>query len=369
MKSTPILNSILGSKTDKFDFGKALKETDISKEDIASLGFSADSKAFENPQLAEDIKQFAKDAGLSLGDANIDALGYMFYHYFEPAIQALYTGREMARIFGTVQMGDWTTSKVVFKHRELTGGFGLYDDWSKPILAGYNYGWDTRDTVRFEFGKEVTKLEEARAAVMRRNADKDKMDAIILQDSILMDETFLFGMGIDGKKIYGLANEPGFTGRKTNLNIDPEADSVTAKQMCDMLNAVKQNLVNDLQGNGDINALPVKIVAPNKWQTAFTVVDTVTGYSAMRWLSENWKNAKLEFSAKFDYLDDNEPEMMVYVEQVPGVGVNSVMCITTSKLRLVGAMPSLKGREECYSSSIAGVMAACPVAIRFYTAA
>jgi hypothetical protein len=89
----------------------------------------------------------------------------------------------------------------------------------------------------------------------------------------------------------------------------------------------------------------------------------------MRWLSENWKNAKLEFSAKFDYLDDNEPEMMVYVEQVPDVGVNSVMCITTSKLRLVGAMPSLKGREECYSSSIAGVMAACPVAVRFYTAA
>lgn len=366
MPTTLITDVITGAAAGKFNLGEALRTTDAKPSDIAELGFTADSKAMDEPTFKAAVENYAKDAGLSLGDANIDALGWYFLHIFEPQINALYRGRDAVRIFGTVQMGDWLTTAVVFKHRELTAGVGLYDDWSRPFLAGYNYGYDTRDTVRFEFGKEVTKLEEAIAAKMRRNADRDKMDAIVLKDSIVIDDTFFYGVNFDGKRIYGIQNEPGISARVTNLDIDPANSNVTAEQMVTMLGRVKQNLIDDLQGNGDINSMSIKLVVPNKWQTAFTRANVVTGYTAMRWLAENWKNAKLEFSVKADTLDDGEPKMMVFAETVPDVGANSLMLITTSKLRLVGAMPSLKGREECYSSSVAGAMAACPVAIRFY---
>ena len=38
----------------------------------------------------------------------------------------------------------------------------------------------------------------------------------------------------------------------------------------------------------------------------------------------------------------------------------------TSALRLVGAIPSAKGMEECYSSSVAGVLISAPLAVKIY---
>lgn len=366
MKPTEILSFIGGGKAANFSLGKAMKETDVSASDIAGLGFSADAKAVS--AIKSELEEYAKDAGLALGDGNIDALTLSFMHWYEPAVNALYKGRQAFDIFGSVQMGDFLTETVVFKKRKLTGGVSLYDDWSRPFLAGYNYGYDTRDTLRVEFGKEVTYLEEQIAGKMRRNADRDKMDAIVLKDAIFQDDAFFYGVNIGDKRIYGINNEPGISNRVTNLPYDLEATTTGVDEMVSMLGAIKQQLIDDLQGNGDVNALPVKIVVPNKWQSAFTRANSYNGFTAYKWLAENWKNAEVKFSVKCDTLDDGEPKMMVYVENVPGVGVNSLMLITTSKLRLIGAMPSLKGRTEAYASAIAGAMAACPVAIRFYTA-
>ena len=58
--------------------------------------------------------------------------------------------------------------------------------------------------------------------------------------------------------------------------------------------------------------------------------------------------------------------MIVFAESVPDVGMKTINLITTSKLRLVGAMPSVKGREEAYSSSVAGAICTCPMAVLSY---
>jgi hypothetical protein len=328
-----------------------------------------------DPGFKKAVETIAKDAGLVLGDPNIDALGQFFTIFHEQTINVLYRGRTAAQTFGVKKVGDWTTERIAFKLRELTASASLYDDWTRAPYAAYNYGWDVRDTLRLEWGLEVTKLEEAVASVMRRNAYKDKMDAITLNNSIWTNEFFWNGAAVAmsggtwNKKLYGVLNEPNLAGRKRNLPVDPGSQNITVDDMCAALRLVKQSLVNDLQGSaGDIESIAVEIACPLAWQSAFTVPNTVTGYTAFKWLGENWKTATVSFKPELDTADDGDPMMMVFVKSIPEVGMDTINLFETSKLHLVGAMPSLKGREESYSSSVAGALVAAPLAVAFWSA-
>ena len=354
-----------------FSVSDAMKKSDFSVKDAERMGFSCDAAAIKrvmdaDPEYKAAIEKFAQDAGLSLGDANIDALGQFFTLFNEATINVLYRGRTAAQTFGTKVMGDWTTERIAFKTRELTARHSLYDDWSRAPYAAYNYGWDVRDTIRLEWALEVTKLEEAVGAVMRRNPYGDKKDGIVLDNSIFNNEFFWLGLAIDGKKLYGVLTEPNLAGRKANLPVDMGSASLIVDDVIACLTTIKQDLANSLMGNGDIETLPVSIAAPLAWQTAFTIPNTVTGYTANKWLAENWKAATLSFKPELNDADDGAPEMVVFAKTVPGVGMDTINLIETSKLRLIGAMPSVKGREEAYSSSLAGAICACPLGVRIW---
>lgn len=362
---TIVTDSATPSKMAKFSVSDALK-AGMTALDAAKMGFSCDTSAIKmamdsDPMYRKAVEKFAQDAGFNLGDANIDALGQFFLYINEATINALYRGRTAAQTFGVKTVGDWTTEKVAFKMRELvSGGTGLYDDFSRPGFANYNYGWDVRDTLRIEWGLEVTKLEEAVASVMRRNAYQDKKDAVILTQEIWLNNFFWNGTTVGGKKLYGVFSDPNMAARTTNVSV-PFTQNTTMAQVVAQLQIWKQNLATDLKGNGDVNSLPVTIACPLSYQFLFTAMNDY-GLTAYDWLDKNWRNAKVEFKPE---LDDDE-RFVVFAKSVPGVGMDTINLMQTSKLRLVGAMPSLKGREEAYSASIAGAFVACPVGVRVY---
>lgn len=361
-----------------FSVKDAMEKSTFSVADAKRMGFTCDAAAIKrvmdaDPEYRACIESFANDAGLSLGGANIDALGQFFLYFHEATINTLYRGRTAIQNFGSTSMGDWTTEQIVFKTRELTcPGPVVYDDWSRAPFAAYNYGWDVRDTIRLEWALEVTKLEEAVGGIMRRNPYKDKKDAIVLNQSIWVNDFFLNGacsangvLNAAPKKLYGIFNEPNITTKK-NLPTDLGADSVTVDNVCAAFRLMKQDLADSLMGNGDIETLPVEIKMPIKWQTALTVQNSVTGYTANKWLAENWKSAKISYMPELDTADDGEPMMVVIAKSIPDVGMDTLTLIETSKLHLIGAMPSLKGREEAYSASVAGAICAAPMAVRFW---
>lgn len=361
-----------------FRVSDAMAKSDFGYKDAVKMGFTCDAAAIKrvmdaDPTYKAAVEAMAKDAGLSLGDGNIDALGQFFTLFHEQTINVLYRGRTAAQTFGVKSMGDWTTERIAFKLRELTASASIYDDWSRAPYAGYNYGWDVRDTLRLEWAIEVTKLEEAVGSVMRRNPYKDKKDAIVLNQSIWNNEFFWNGASLAHsgdtwtKKLYGVLNEPNLAGRKRNLPVDfSTLASLTVDDVVASLTTIKQNFATDLQGNGDIDTLPVEIACPLSWQAAFTIPNTVTGYTANKWLAENWKSATLSFKPELDTADDGEPMMIVFAKNVPDVGMDTINLIQTSALHLIGAMPSLKGREEAYSSSVAGALVACPFGVAFW---
>lgn len=356
-----------------FIVGDAMAKSSFCYKDAERMGFSCDTAAIKrvmdaDPAYKDAIETFAKDAGLSLGDANIDALGQFFTLFNEQTINVLYRGRTAKQTFGVKTMGDWTTERIAFKTRELTNpGPTLYDDWTRAPYAAYNYGWDTRDTVRVEWALEVTKLEEAVGSVMRRNPYKDKKDSIVLSQEIFFNEAFWNGIAISGKKLYGALTDPNLPGRRTDLPVNFDHDGLTCEEVIASLITIKQTFANDLDGNGDIDQLPITIACPLKWQTAFTIPSKYTLKTANDWLASNWKNATVEYKPELNDADDGTDGLMyVFTKSVPGVGMDTVNLIQTSALRLIGAMPSLKGREEAYSASIAGAIIACPLGVHLW---
>lgn len=339
---------------------------DIVKE-LGNKGFTCDAAALKrvfdsDPEYKDAVSAWAKDAGFELGDANIDALGQFFMVWNESVINRLYRGRTAATTFGVKAMGDWLTEKVVFKTRELTAPkAGQYDDFARPAYVGYKYGYDTRDTIRLEWGLEVTKREEMVGSVMRRNPYKDKKDALVLAQSIWENNFFWNGTTADSKKLYGVLNDPGLTTKTCPATSDKDiSNTPDVSLVIATLRQFKTELTTALNGNGDADTLKCKILCPLSWQQQFTITNTYMGYTPNKWMEENWKNATIEFKPELD------KKCIVFAENVPDVGLDTVNLVRTSALRLVGAMPSLKGREEAYSSSVAGCLIAAPMGIRVW---
>ena len=136
-----------------FSVADAMKKSTFGYEDAKSMGFTCDLNAVKyalesDSNFKKVAEQIAQDAGFSLGEGNIDALGQFFTIFHEQTINVLYRGRTAAQTFGVKKVGDWTTERIAFKLRELTANTALYDDWTRAPYAAYNYGWDVRDTLR-----------------------------------------------------------------------------------------------------------------------------------------------------------------------------------------------------------------------------
>lgn len=363
MKMTPVNFACDAATLSKgFDMAKAAEAGVDIAEAMQRMGFTVDSAVFDDSKYMGILKSYAQDAGLALGDGNIPALGQFFQFWFTDVVRALYRGRSAKQVYGVDQVGDWTTEQVVQPKLELTGDMALYDDFSRPPLTSYNLGWATRDTVRFEVGVEVTKLEEARAAGMRQNAYQLKKEAALLKNDIFTNK--VFWEGFEGRTL-GLLNSVG-TAADMSIRLGSDLGTgdtaATVEQMQDEFARWIQTLTNNLAGNFDPTRDAVVFNLPLAWQSDMTKT-TVYGWSISDWLKKQYSNVEIRYSVELNGASSSEDMAIVYAPMVDGVGKKTVSLLQTSALRLVGAIPTLKGMQECYSSSVAGALVACPAAV------
>lgn len=370
MNATPINFSFDSATLAKgFDIAEAAKSMSADElvNGLKSMGFSMDESVMKDAKYVETLKGYAADAGLALGDANIPAY-IQFFQYFRPeVIKALYRGRTAKQAFGVDTMGDWTTEEIVAQTLEYTGTVAPYDDFSMPPLTSYNIGWVKRGVARFEIGTEVTKLEEAVAAKMRQNARQLKHDAALLNIDIFENNAFWYGINNGVQKVYGVLNDPALT--QTSAAVDPMAASTDVDDIQAMINGWIQALATKLQGNLDVGKDKIRLLLPLAWSTALSIATDSFGWSAKKWLAENYPNVEVSYHVELDDAGANgRPLAMVFAPEVEGVGMKTISLMQTSALRLIGAIPTLKGYQEAYSGSVAGALVACPLAVALYEA-
>lgn len=365
MKATNLNLEVRPSDYKGFIMDSFIKDNPcFSADNLEQMGVTISQRCINDAAYMAFVKKCVEDAGLVNGEAQITTPLQFAQLWMPEVIDALYRARTASKIFGSKNVGTWELEQIVWTKLALTGRPNVYDDFSKANLSSYNLGFVTRDTVRFEMGIEVTELEQKRAGQMRQNAHGLKKNAVDLGFDVLTNHVKWFGYTGEGKAVYGLLNAP--AGDVTVQSVERTFASSTTAQLITFLQGVINNAMTRLGGNYDPESDAAVLVLP---LGAYTYLTTANDYNltARKWLTENFPKVEVKVAPELDgAAADGDNLAIFYVPQVQNFKGGTVDLLDTSKLRLVGAVPTTKGFEESYSCSTAGAMIRCPLAYNVY---
>lgn len=330
---------------------------------LAQMGITFSDRAMQDKAYMEFVSSCLRDAALVNGTASVTTPIQFAQLWIPEVINALYRGRTAAKIFGTKNVGTWELEQIVWSKLTLTGRPNVYDDFSRANLASYNLNFETRDTLRIEMGVEVTQLEQARAAQMRQDAHSLKKNAVDLAFSMWLNHLYWFGFNDGSKRLYGALAAP-----NNEISVTSVANAWSTRTTAQIITSLQSWIIamtQKLQGNYRPEEHDAVLVLP---LSVYGYMTTANDYNLtpMKWLNENYPKVKVLSAPELDgAAADGDNIAMFYVPHIDGIG-DTLDLLDTSKLRLVGAVPTTKGFEESYSCSTAGAMHRCPMAFALY---
>lgn len=127
--------------------------------------------------------------------------------YIDPMVIEILTAPRRAReIFGEEKKGDWTTPYMKWRVDEMTGRTEPYSDYANGTTSGVNSEWQTR--VQYVFQTSITygdfEVDMSSTAKVNLAASKQRAAANVID----IDQNRFYLLGVAGKEIYGILNDP-----------------------------------------------------------------------------------------------------------------------------------------------------------------
>ena len=127
--------------------------------------------------------------------------------YIDPMVIEILTAPRRAReIFGEEKKGDWTTPYMKWRVDEMTGKTEPYSDYANGTTSGVNSEWQTR--VQYVFQTSITygdfEVDMSSTAKVNLAASKQRAAANVID----IDQNRFYLLGVAGKEIYGILNDP-----------------------------------------------------------------------------------------------------------------------------------------------------------------
>lgn len=127
--------------------------------------------------------------------------------YIDPMVIEIMTAPRRAReIFGEEKKGDWTTPYAKWRADEMTGRTEPYSDYANGTTSGVNSEWQTRPQHIFQTSITYGDLEVAMSSAAKVNLAASKQRAAA--NVIDIDQNRFYLLGVAGKEIYGILNDP-----------------------------------------------------------------------------------------------------------------------------------------------------------------
>lgn len=218
-----------------------------------------DAKALITPA---NMSRIARDAALVTGvNAGVPAV---MTTYVDPMIVEILTAPTNAReIFGEVKKGDWTDSHAVFKAIEPTGESTPYTDYGNGATADVNVTYPVRENyiaqTHIRYGEREMAV-SGRAAI-NLASEKQRSAATIIN----REQNKFYLLGVEGKSIYGLLNDPNLPEALTPATVntsDTLWEDKTTQQIYDDILALASSLFKNSQGLIDEKSDLVLVVPP-----------------------------------------------------------------------------------------------------------
>jgi hypothetical protein len=127
--------------------------------------------------------------------------------YIDPEVVPILTAARNAReIFRDRKVGDWTTPYMRFPLEEITGSTQPYSDDANGITTDVNMNWPSREQYVFQTTMRYGDREQAMTAQAKIDLAGRKQQAAAR--IIEIDSNKFRLLGVAGKSIYGLLNDP-----------------------------------------------------------------------------------------------------------------------------------------------------------------
>lgn len=169
--------------------------------------------------------------------------------YIDPTVIEIMTAPRNAReLYNEEKRGDFTTPYFKWRADEVTGNTAAYSDFGQFGVAGMNSEWHTREQYRFQTVIQYGDLEQEMASQAKINLAAAKQRSAAT--TIDIDANKFYLLGVAGKEIYGVLNDPNLPAATTPISVS----GVTAwsgKEAIARYNDVIKlftQLVNQLQG-------------------------------------------------------------------------------------------------------------------------
>lgn len=272
------------------------------------------------------IGEMAMDAMITSPNTTIPA---SLLQYVSPEIVRILTAKEAARaVFAEKKVGDWTTASYLFPVEEMVGSTGPYSDYGDGPSSDSNTEWSVRDQYIFQTTITYGDLEADRSASAKIDLIAQKQRAAA--SAINIDANNFYLLGVSGKRIYGMLNDPNLPTALSPATVDSAVTWVQKMALADgggtlaVYNdvlATFAQLQTQLGGLVDENSnlklllSPARAVALNQ-STNFNV-------SARQMLMTNFPNLEIITIPQLSSVNVGET-MILTVSEVSGIEVGEL---------------------------------------------
>lgn len=274
--------------------------------------------------------------------------------YIDPeGVEILTEKHAAAQIFAEKKFGDWTTPYFRFPVEEYTGGTQPYSDDANGIVSDVNINWPIRQQYIFQATIEYGDYEQAvnSAALVDIAAKKQRAAARI----IAQDANKFALLGVAGKGIYGLLNDP-------NLPNATSVSSWSAATSDQIYNAIVDNLYAKIAENAgglvDQNTPFVLAVSPKV--NALLVNSNTYGKSALDLLKANFADITVVSVPELGSMTNGDTAYL-FARQIEGLDVGKLPFGV--KFRAGRVVPKMSSFEQKFIGGTYGGLIYYPFAV------
>ena len=350
--------SIPADKVRAYAMDSATTETTLD-----ALGIHYEKEALD------EFRAYATDAAPSLQTTPNKMTPVQFLQYWIPEMVKIVTAsRDADDILGRDFAGSWEDEEIVQTVIEYTGKPRVYGDKTTFNLASFNINYETRTIVRFEQDIEVGKLEEARAAKQRIDAQGTKRDAAATALAINANDIAFNGYNAGNNKTYGLLNDPNLPaytsfaqGSASSTLWSTKTFNEIVADIKAMMSALRVRSGNNFKPERDASTLALAVSVVDQLQT----VNQLGGTSVLDWLHKTYPACRVTSAVQLDGANSTANVAYLFADTIDGKKV--IAQYMQDALRLIGVEQHAKNFQESYSNATAGVMLRIPVGLVRYT--
>lgn len=315
-----------------------------------------------------DAVKLNKDKTLRmLSDSNSIGYPVSAFSYLSPEIvPILLSARNATKLGREVKTGVWTDDYMQFPVEEYAGNVTPYNDYQNGVTTDVNYEFPVREQLRFQttltFGDlEAEKASSAKIALI--NAKQRASAEIIAQES---NRFYLYG--VQGKKIYGLLNDPNLNATISPVNIAPVGQTgitTWTDKMSSQPSTFANIAYNDIntlwtelcsKNGGNIDANTPMILALSNKMLPFLNAPNSFGLTASKMIKDNFPN--IEIIALPELSTSAGERVLLEVSEL--MGVSTVDCCFSDKYRLGRLIAKTSSYEQKAISTTWGAVVKRP---------